>query len=117
MIDTGIQRRIVGEPWYGQTPLNPHDPNDERARHVLKIPLDDGTTVMVENGSFALSNNALAVMAFLGVRPSTLDEAVGMLLPVVVTRSGRWAVAPFAVAAGRRALDAAAWGPSVEADS
>lgn len=78
--------------------------------------LDDSATfdggndcVYVENGNYTPKNPALAVMAYLGARPSNLEAAEGETLPVVVTADGGWAVAGIAIQQGRQLLADADW--------
>lgn len=82
---------------------------------VLRIRLENGAVIDVENGGFHLRNPALCVMAYLGVSPSTLDEAEGESLPYIIHVSGEPTVAPFVVTHGRRALKQEPWGPDKEA--
>lgn len=57
--------------------------------NVLVVELDNGEVLRVPNGGWTTDNPALQVLAYLGVSPSTMDDAEGeRFLPVEVVRSG-----------------------------
>lgn len=95
---------------------------------VLVIELDNGTVLRVPNGGWTPDNPALQVLAFLGVSPSTMDEAEGeRFLPVEVEREGEgtyeYQVPDMVFANGEASLRRAEWfvpadeGTQVEVES
>lgn len=82
---------------------------DAMAQHSLRIDLADGQHTRVANGGWDDDNPALALMAFLGVSPSTLDEAKGTVVPIQVTMGGEIIVHQKAIEVGFGMLDEAEW--------
>lgn len=81
---------------------------DAQPQDSLKITLANGEVARVPNTGFSDENPALCLMAYLGVSPSTLDDAVGESLPIQLTHYG--AVVPdFVLNNGRRCLHRSAW--------
>lgn len=78
---------------------------------AIRFDLRGVESVHVPNGYFSLDNDALAVLAYLGGRPSDLEAVEGSMLPLTTDANGDYAVAQIAVAQGRRLLEDAAWGP------
>lgn len=79
------------------------------AMNTLRIDLDNGESVYVPNGNWSAQNPALCVMAWLGARPSALEDAEGALLPVVITEEMEYAVPDLVINMGRRQLKQAEW--------
>lgn len=75
----------------------------------LTIECRDGKVLRIPNGGWTPNNPALCVMAFLGVRPSTLDEAVGKWIPVKVLDNDDYVVPDPVVNVGQVALKRRAW--------
>lgn len=61
---------------------------DAAPQDSLRVDFADGSHTRVPNGGWHEANSALALMAFLGVTPSTLDEAEGKAIPIRVAPDG-----------------------------
>lgn len=77
--------------------------------NAMRFDLANGEHVYVPNGGWTTKNPALCVLAFLGLKPSEIDEAEGAFLPFVVTPGGELAVPAFVVQQGRHILENAEW--------
>lgn len=84
-------------------------PKNGHEMDVLRIGLSNGEAAQVPNGGWTTDNEALCTMAYLGVSPSTLDEAVGESVPIMILEDGTHGVPMFVVNIGREALRTADW--------
>lgn len=75
---------------------------------ALRVDTDRGS-VYIPNGNFTVDNDALKVMAFCGVRPSTLHEIDGCSLPVKIDSDGSLSIPDWVCESGRRVLENAEW--------
>jgi len=87
---------------------------DAQTIETLRIEFTNGNHAHVPNGDFSVNNPALCVMAFLGVSPSTMEEADGELLPIKIMEGREITAADFVIGNGKRALKQSVWGPDVE---
>lgn len=104
MIGTPLVAEIESISYIQHSPKDAPWPVD-----AMKIDLEGGKTIYVPNGEWEKGNPALCVMGFLGVRPSTLEEAEGKALPYVIGPNGNPGVPELVVAQGQRALEREDW--------
>lgn len=79
---------------------------------VLRIELDTPMNVVVidlPNTNWSASNPSLMFMAYLGLSPSTVDEAAGEEIPVVIRPDGEVDVHPSVFSLGQSVLQRAEW--------
>lgn len=109
MIITSLPRFEVRDATYGS------EVRGNKQIDVLRLRVDDGdggqATTTVKNAKFDITNNALCVIAYLGVSPSTLSDAEGATIPLTIDVGGNLAVPGLVVQQGREALVATGWGP------
>jgi hypothetical protein len=76
---------------------------------ALRIDFVDAETKYIPNGDYTFENKALRVMAYIGVSPSTLDEAEGKELPMKVDHEGNTWIPQNVVQKGAARLQEAQW--------
>lgn len=78
---------------------------------VICISLEGGEEVTVANGGFTLQNPGLCVLAYMGAKPSDLDAAEGVQIPLVIDQFMNPRVPDHVIDEGRERLAESAWGP------
>lgn len=93
------------------------DPNGNfiGEQDVLYIDFEDAGYININNTGFAATNWSLMLQAYLGVRPSTLDDAVGKTLPMCETPEQEFESFPpdWVFDKGKQMLIDSDWGPQV----
>lgn len=86
--------------------------DDAQMVDTLELHVDGGDTLHVPNTDFTIDNPALCTLAYLGARPSEVEEAVGEHIPVAVAPGGDLVVAEMVVSTGQQVLKRAPWCPA-----